>query len=190
MKSATKTKDLVLIAMFAALIAVGAFIKIPTPICPITLQTLFTALAGVLLGSRKGAAACAVYVIIGLAGIPVFTGGGGITYVLKPSFGYLIGFIAGTYLTGKIVYGGSLSMMRLLTGCFAGILVIYAFGLPYCFAACNLWLDKPTRIWPIIVTGFLTPVPSDIIACIVAAVIGKRLIPIVNRENMITSAEA
>ena len=188
MKSVTKTKDLVLIAMFAALIAVGAFIKIPLPLCPVTLQTLFTTLAGFLLGSRKGAAACAVYVIIGLTGIPVFTGGGGITYVLKPSFGYLIGFIAGTYITGKIVCSGPLTMKRLLIGGFAGILVIYAFGLPYCFAACNLWVGNPVGIWPLIVTGFLTPVPSDIIACIVASVIAKRLIPIVNRDNQIQRA--
>ena len=57
------TRDLVLFALFTALIAIGAFIRIPVPFCPFTLQLLFTTLAGLLLGSRRGAASVAVYVI-------------------------------------------------------------------------------------------------------------------------------
>ena len=75
-----KTKDIIMTALFTALIAAGAFIRIPVPVCPFTLQFLFTTLAGVLLGSRKGAAAVGVYVILGLAGLPIFTSGGGIGY--------------------------------------------------------------------------------------------------------------
>ena len=89
-----KTVRLVLCALFAALIAVGAFIKIPIPYIPLTLQTLFTMLAGLMLGGRLGAISVCVYVAIGLAGLPVFTQGGGQMYVLKPTFGYLIGFSA------------------------------------------------------------------------------------------------
>ena len=59
-------------------------------------------LAGLMLGGRLGAISVCVYVAIGLAGLPVFTQGGGITYVLKPTFGYLIGFAVGTYVTGAI----------------------------------------------------------------------------------------
>ena len=93
-----KTKDLVLTAMFTALITAGAYIRIPVPVCPFTLQFLFTTLAGIVLGKNKGAAATALYVVLGLAGLPVFTGGGGIGYVLQPTFGYLIGFIAGLFV--------------------------------------------------------------------------------------------
>ena len=89
--------------MFTALITAGAYIRIPVPICPFTLQFLFTTLAGIILGKNKGAAATALYVILGLAGLPVFTGGGGIGYVLQPSFGYILGFIAGAFVTGLIV---------------------------------------------------------------------------------------
>ena len=67
------TRDLVLFALFTALIAIGAFIRIPVPFCPFTLQLLFTTLAGLLLGSRRGAASVAVYVFLGLIGLPVFT---------------------------------------------------------------------------------------------------------------------
>lgn len=88
-----RTVDLILCALFAALIAVGAFIKIPIPGVPFTLQVLFTTLAGLLLGSRMGAVSVAIYIILGLAGVPIFTGGGGIGYVVYPTFGYLIGFL-------------------------------------------------------------------------------------------------
>ena len=59
-----KTKDLVLCAMFVALIAVGAFIKIPVPVVPFTLQFLFTMLAGLLLGPVNGALAVVVYIVL------------------------------------------------------------------------------------------------------------------------------
>ena len=66
-----KTKDLVLCAMFVALIAVGAFIKIPVPVVPFTLQFLFTMLAGLLLGPVNGALAVVVYIVLGLIGLPI-----------------------------------------------------------------------------------------------------------------------
>ena len=97
-----KTQNMVITALFTALIAAGAYIRIPVPVCPFTLQFLFTTLAGLILGKNRGAAAVSLYVIIGLAGVPVFTGGGGIGYILQPTFGYLIGFIAGAYITGAL----------------------------------------------------------------------------------------
>ena len=68
-----KTRELVLFSLFTALTAIGAFIRVPVPLCPFTLQLLFTTLAGLILGSKKGAASVAVYVALGLTGVPVFT---------------------------------------------------------------------------------------------------------------------
>ena len=98
----TKTKSMVYCGLFTALIAVGAFIKVPVPVVPFTLQYLFTMLAGLLLGAKRGAIAVLAYMLLGLAGLPIFTEGGGLWYVLKPSFGYIIGFVLGTYVTGRI----------------------------------------------------------------------------------------
>ncbi len=84
-----KTKDLVLIALFAALTAIGGFLNIPTPTVPFSLQFLFCAYAGVLLGWKKGMISQALYLAVGLSGLPVFAKGGGIGYVLQPSFGFL-----------------------------------------------------------------------------------------------------
>ena len=97
-----KVKELVLFSLFTALTAIGAFIRVPVPLCPFTLQLLFTTLSGLILGSRKGAASVAVYVVLGLSGVPVFTQGGGPGYIFQPTFGYLLGFIAGAWLTGKL----------------------------------------------------------------------------------------
>lgn len=98
-----KTRDLAYMALFTALTAVGAFIKIPIPVVPFTLQFLFTMLAGILLGAKRGAGSVLCYVILGLIGLPIFAEGGGIGYVLNPKIGYLIGFVLGAYVTGYIV---------------------------------------------------------------------------------------
>ena len=84
-----KVNDLVMISLFAALTAVGAFIKIPIPHVPLTLQTLMVMFAGLILGSRRGALSQLLYLVIGLLGIPIFAQGGGPGYVLQPSFGFL-----------------------------------------------------------------------------------------------------
>ena len=73
-----RTRMLILTAFFAVLTAVGAFIRIPTPVSNFSLQVLFTCMAGLLLGPRWGAASQAVYVGLGLLGLPVFTLGGGL----------------------------------------------------------------------------------------------------------------
>lgn len=81
-----KTRDLTMIAMFASLTAVGAFIKIPLPIVPFTLQYFFCALGAMILGSKKGALSQSLYVLMGLIGIPIFTQGGGIQYIFNLTF--------------------------------------------------------------------------------------------------------
>ncbi|MEG1529273.1 MAG: biotin transporter BioY, partial [Clostridia bacterium] len=79
------------------------YIKIPTPLVPVTLQFAFCLLAGLLLGGGNGAACVLIYILMGLVGIPVFVAGGGIFYVLQPSFGYMIGFVFGSYAAGKLI---------------------------------------------------------------------------------------
>ena len=80
----TKTKSMIYCGLFTALIAAGAFIKIPVPVVPFTLQYLFTMLAGLFLGSRRGMISVVAYMLLGLAGLPIFSEGGGIWYIFKP----------------------------------------------------------------------------------------------------------
>ena len=110
--------------MFVALIAAGAFLKVPVPVVPFTLQYLFTMLAGLLLGAKKGALAVCVYILLGLCGLPIFAQGGGIGYVFQPSFGYIIGFALGAFVTGVIANKtGRPGYGRLLAANFAGLAI-------------------------------------------------------------------
>ncbi len=132
------TQELVLGGVFTTLIAVGAFIKIPVPVVPFTLQFLFTMLAGLLLGGRRGAMSVGVYILLGLIGLPIFAEGGGFWYILKPSFGYLLGFMLAAYVTGRMVERRA----RLSTGWvtavnFLGLFIVYAAGMIYYYVICN-----------------------------------------------------
>ncbi|MBQ7186203.1 MAG: biotin transporter BioY [Ruminococcus sp.] len=183
-QNSSRILALCLCALFTALSAVGAFLKIPIPYLPITMQNFFTTMAGFLLGPRLGAASVGCYVLLGFAGVPIFTEGGGFMYAAKPSFGYLLGFIAGAYVTGKIAYSGgkSASLQRLLAAAFAGTGVIYVIGMCYFFAAKNLWIaGDGMSVWALLTACFFPVIPGDIIKCICGALLAKKLIPLTAR---------
>ena len=166
--------------MFAALIAAGAFIKIPVPVVPFTLQFLFTSLAGLLLGAECGAVSVAVYIITGLLGVPVFANGGGISYVLQPSFGYMPGFALGAYVTGKIAgTSTSPSYRRLVAANFAGLLIVYTIGMAYYALISDFYLGTPVGLWPLFLYCFILAVPGDIALCLSGAMLAIILIPVI-----------
>lgn len=175
----TRTKNLILCGLFVALIAVGAFIRIPVPVVPFTLQLLFTMLAGLLLGARLGAFAVAVYIVLGLIGVPIFTEGGGPGYIFKPSFGYIIGFAVGAYLTGWISHQTTNpGYKRLLAANFAGLAVVYIFGMVYCYFISNFYLGTELGLWPLFLYCFILAIPGDIVLCFIGALLARRLLPV------------
>ena len=93
---------MLLTALFAALTAVGAFLRVPLGAISFTAQIFFTCMAGILLGPYAGAASQAVYVLLGLLGAPIFTEGGGLMYVAKPTFGFLLGLIPMAFVIGLL----------------------------------------------------------------------------------------
>lgn len=189
MKKKLNTSDLVLCAMFVALISVGAFIRIPIPVVPFTLQLLFTMLAGLLLGGRLGALSVIVYIILGLIGLPIFAEGGGFSYVLMPSFGYIIGFAVGSFVTGSIANAsGAPSLKRLLAANFAGLGIVYFAGMAYYYIICNYVINTPIAFGPLILYCFVLAVPGDILLCVLAAFLAKRLIPILNNRRRLADA--
>lgn len=177
-----KTKDIILVALFTSLTAVGALIKIPVGSVPITLQFFFIALSGILLGPRLGSLSQLIYVILGLVGIPLFTAGGGLTYIFNPSFGYLIGFIIGPIIIGKVSYSSKKpSFIRMFLGCILGVLVIYMIGVPYMFMILRCVSHVDITFSKALVVGFLVFLPGDIAKSIVAAYLGRKIVPIIGK---------
>lgn len=182
LKMQLTTKDLVLIPLFSALIAIGAFLRVPIGVVPVSMQTVFVLLAGFVLGARRGALAVLIYVLLGLAGLPIFTGGGGPQYVLSPSFGYLLGMIPAAFVTGLIAdQTRRKSFWKNFAAAFIGLLIIYSIGLAWLFLISNLYLGRNTSFINLFKAGFLVFLPQDTFWCVIASLIGKRLAPFTNK---------
>ena len=187
----SKTKSLVYCGLFTALIAVGAFIKIPVPVVPFTLQYLFTMMAGLLLGPRLGALAVTFYMVLGLIGLPIFAEGGGIWYIFKPSFGYIIGFIVGTFVTGYIAQQmKKKSVINYLLANLAGLFFVYAIGMTYYYIICNFVINTPIAVWPLFLYCFILAVPGDLALSILGALMVKRVKPILGIEAIAMKSRA
>lgn len=184
MKQRSNLQMLILTALFAAFIAAGAFVKIPMGVMPITLQVSFVTLAGMLLGKKYGMFSVIIYVILGLAGLPIFSKGGGIGYVLQPSFGYLIGFIGAAFVTGYVTYKKpTLTIGRLIGANFAGLAVIYSVALLYVYIMCNYVLNTPIGVGPMFFNYFVLFFPGDAVLGIGCAFLAKRLIPLLRKRT-------
>lgn len=182
-----KTKDMILVSIFAALMAVGAFLKILFPVIPLSLQSFFCALAGIILGSRLGALSQIVYILIGLIGIPVFTLGGGLSYIFKPTFGFILGFAAGAYIIGKVSEQfKTFNFKTALISVLSGLIAIYAIGLPYMYLILKFYLKKPGIDWAnILAIGFLPFIVKDLIMYLTAAVIATTVIPTLKKAQLV-----
>lgn len=180
-------RDMILIALFTAFTAVGAFTKIPTPIVPYTLQFLFCAYSGLLLGARNGAYSQILYVVLGLIGVPVFVSGGGPGYVFQPTFGYLVGFILCSYIIGKATerFKENLTFAKMLAGILLGLFVVYLFGVAYLYGVINLYLHKPMDLLKAIAVGFTPYIIPDLILSVIIAYTGAKILPALQRMGLI-----
>ncbi len=173
-------KPLTLCALFTALAAVGAYLKIPMPLCPITLQFLFTNLAGLILGKRLGGAAISAYVIIGLIGLPIFTGGGGIGYVFQPTFGFLVMFAVGAAVAGWFVETFGAGKWQWFTASMLNLVIVFVFGTAYYVWITNFYLQSGKNVIDMIVACALLPLPGDILLCVLSVIILRRITPAVS----------
>ncbi len=126
--SRQKTLDLTLMALFAVIIAICSWISIPAPV-PFTMQTFAIFLTVGVLGGKRGTIAILVYLLLGMAGLPVFSGfRGGIGVLLNTTGGYLIGFLFSALLLWAAELlprkGAWLQMAAMVLG----LILCYAFG--------------------------------------------------------------
>lgn len=171
MRTRTATTDLALVAVFAALVAACTLVPaIPIGVVPITLQTLGVMLAGLVLGARRGFLAVLLYVVVGLAGLPVFAqGAAGIGTLLKPSAGYLLAFPIGALVAGAMAsWTRRAAVWRPLTltlsALVGGILVVHPLGILGLMINAKLPLAKAFTID----IAFL---PGDLAKAVIAAAV-------------------
>ena len=163
-------RDMVLVALFAALTAVLAQISIALPFgpIPITGQTLAVMLSGALLGARLGAYSQVIYLLLGAVGLPVFAKSqAGLNVLVGPSGGFLFSFILGAYLIGKLLerrQKPSLPYLGLVTA-IGGMLVVYLIGVPWLAYVTGMTLPRALAVgvWPFILGDLLKVIVSSII---------------------------
>lgn len=173
-------KDMALCGLFAALTAVGAFIKISIPLEPFpmhfTLQLFFVLLAGLVLGGRRAAMSVCIYLAVGLVGVPVFAAGGGPAYVIRPTFGFLLGFVFAAFVAGTLSFkrkGGGVKWD--LWAAFWGMAAYYFCGAVYFYMISNYVISMPVTWNVVIINCFLITAAEDFVLCVLAAVLAKRL---------------
>lgn len=166
--SVNKTAEMTRMALMVAMNCVSAYIIIPLPfsLSPIALQTLIVNLTGYVLNAKQAFMTMLVYLLVGLAGVPVFTGGSaGPGKLFGPTGGYIIGFLF-TAVFLAYFRGEKYSFKRYaLLGCVIGIPLIYVFGVVQLKLVTGMGWDKA------IMTGALPFIPLDILKCLAAAII-------------------
>jgi biotin transport system substrate-specific component len=179
----SRNRMLLGIALFATLTAVSGLIRVPLPVVPMTLQTVFVYLAGGILGSCGGVMSQLLFLGIGLMGVPIFTVGGGPGYVLQPTFGYLAGFPLAAWIVGLIaerrkepqklwgwvgVYG-------------IGFLIIHVVGVVYLWTSINFIVEKQLSWNGAMWAGVFIFVPGEAVKIFLAAALTIRVLPLLNR---------
>ncbi len=184
--SDNKIYSMILIAVFTALTCMGGFIRIPMFPVPFTLQTLFVYLSALFLRTRKAVLSQVLFLVIGLAGIPVFAKGGGPAYILQPSFGYLAAFPLSVYICGKIFSKNkNHSFPRLLFACASSVLVILGVGSLYLYFNLSYIIDTSISFSKIFVTGFLVFLPAEVLKCFIAVWIYRKLEKIKSIDDLL-----
>lgn len=154
---------------FVALTAAGAYIRIPLPFSPvpITLQTFFVFLAGAMLGRKLGALSQTGYLMVGIFGLPVFTGGlYGIARLMGPTGGYLIGFVLAAFVIGQILgRDEEASFVKISGAMLLGSFILFTLG------AVQLSVVLHISLYKAIALGVLPFIPGDIVKLLAAATI-------------------
>jgi biotin transport system substrate-specific component len=172
-----KLRMMIVTALFAAIIGVMAQITIPLPLVPITGQTLAIGLAATILGSRYGTLSVILYLIIGSAGVPVFAEfSGGVSKLIGPTGGYLVGFLPTAFLIGWFMEKTAFNFKNAVIANCIGTLVTLAFG--------TAWLKIAAELsWSAALAGGFTPfIIVGIIKAVLASWIG-----VLVRNRLITA---
>lgn len=164
-------------AIMLALLVVCSKISVNIGPIPITLQTFAVVMVGYVLKLKKGLMVFSAYIIMGLLGIPVFSAGGGFQYILKPSFGFIIGFLLSVFVTGLSLKSKNkiLSYTLGLIQGLLGLLIIDVVGLTYMYFIMNYYLGVDSSVVSILEAGLFPFLLKDTISVVIAVVVYLRV---------------
>ncbi len=160
-----QTRNLVYTALLTALIIAGAYIRIPVGPVPIVLANLFVILAGLLLPLKWAVSSVALYLLLGLIGLPVFAQGSGLAYFSGPTGGYLLGYLPAVTATALISSRKQLVIWRDIVASVAGMLIIYLVGVPWLRTALDMsWSQS-------LASGMIPFLPGDAAKVVLAVLV-------------------
>ncbi len=171
-QSAWSAKRITLLAMMLALISVSSYIAIPLPFtdAKITAQTMIVNLIGLVLAPQDALLVMGSWLLLGLCGVPVFSGGtAGPAKLLGPSGGYYIAFMVVAFLIALFCRKVKNAAFQTAFLIVIGIPVIYAFGAG--------WMKYVTgQPWGAVIVQSVIPfIPLDLVKCVAAVALGKAL---------------
>lgn len=173
-----KVRRIVLTAAITALTALAGMLShgVFQAVVPFSLLPIMVYLSGIILGGAYGALAMFTYVLLGLFGLPIFASApfAGPGYILKPTFGYLLGYIGAAFVVGKIYRPGSLASA--VVGILAGMAVLYILGLSYLYGIFRWVLLKPLNLQQVLEYGFLPFIAGDLVKGGLAALVGHQVV--------------
>ncbi len=165
----SSTKNLALTGMMAALISICGPLTIPIGPIPVSLVPLAIFLSVCILGKNLGTLACVVYILIGLTGLPVFSGfSGGIGKVLGPTGGYIIAYALMAYIAGIFIEKSSNIYLHML-GCLLGLIAAYAIGTVWLSAQASMSLRAA------LFAAVIPFIPFDLVKIVIAVILGKKI---------------
>lgn len=169
----TRLQDAGLVLAGTGIVALLAQVTIPLPLVPITGQTLGVILVGAALGSRRGAAALLTYLLIGLAGAPVFAEfSGGPASVLSPSFGFILGFVPAAFVAGWFAERAwDRTPLLAMAGFVAASAVPFLFGVPYLAMILDAVMGVELGLGGVLAAGLWPFIPGGLVKAAMAAVL-------------------
>ncbi len=183
-----KPLDIILVAMFAALMGVGANITAFLVVggVPITLQPIIAILAGIVLGSRLGSLSMIIYTLIGLVGMPVFAQfSGGLRTFVSPTFGFILSFILVAYVVGKLIESKqSPGLPTFFIAAFVGLTINYLLGTNYMYYAYLFIAEAPEGFsYSMVWAWMAAPLVKDIIFTVLSAGAGYKIYYLIRKRH-------
>jgi biotin transport system substrate-specific component len=190
-------KNFSLSAFFAVLTAVGGILSVPMPPVPFTMQTFFVLMSGLLLGPKYGPLSQVLYVVLGLIGLPVFAGGtGGLQRVFSPTFGFLLGFIAASWLAGFLLSGRWFPRAKTLSQnfffclayfliCLAATALLYAVALPCFYLNMKYLMKTPVSFMRTLQVALVPFIIPDLVKAVAAGALACNTIPLLRESGLL-----